>query len=468
MGLVCRGVRGATTVDSNDREAILEATRDLLRRLVLANGIRPEDVASVIFSTTPDLNAEFPAVAARQLGWHDVALFCTHEMNVPGALRRCIRVLIHWNTERAQDEIHHVYIRGARHLRPDRAVEFSPPSPEDEVLDAAPSGPLVLALDAHAGGYTTVIGATNGEVLAHYCSTSSLFLPSGRLVLSRLYDALDAALLEARPRPLRPKSLSAVVLSLDAREPEPLREALRERYGWDEEIRVVDRLTAAHAAAGCPAPAVVLLADARWSALGVDAAGRHQPAPFAGSEAPLSLADRPTSAWLGHRGFEAAISSQLTGPPTPLLDLLLAHTGTASAPELLRLAQGQAGPAFWAALAEPVATAAHRGDEVALRLLDEAGRALGEAGRLLAHLLGLQGDALTVVVAGALADLHPALLRRAGETLQTTLAEAELVPVPHVVAGTLRLALEHMGGPSFRWDHLVRAISAGTGRRSRS
>jgi chorismate mutase len=118
----CRGIRGATTVEANTREAILEGTRDLLERLIAANDLRPEDIASAIFSTTPDLNAEYPAVAARALGWLDTALFCTHEMDVPGGLARCIRVLIHWNTTRRADEIVHVYIRGARTLRPERAT----------------------------------------------------------------------------------------------------------------------------------------------------------------------------------------------------------------------------------------------------------------------------------------------------------------------------------------------------------
>jgi chorismate mutase len=122
MTIVCRGIRGATTCDENTREAILEATRDLLQRIIAVNGVRPEDIASAIFSTTPDLTAEFPAVAARELGWLDTALLCTHEMAVPGSLPRCIRVLIHWNTTRRAEEIIHVYIRGAHTLRPDRSA----------------------------------------------------------------------------------------------------------------------------------------------------------------------------------------------------------------------------------------------------------------------------------------------------------------------------------------------------------
>ncbi|HBY95428.1 MAG: chorismate mutase [Ardenticatenaceae bacterium] len=123
--IVCRGLRGATTVAANERELILEATRELLERLVEANHIEVEDVASVIFSATSDLNAEFPAVAARQLGWHDVALFDCCEIDVPGALPKCIRVLIHWNTARRPGELQHIYLRGAASLRPDRVLRVT-------------------------------------------------------------------------------------------------------------------------------------------------------------------------------------------------------------------------------------------------------------------------------------------------------------------------------------------------------
>jgi chorismate mutase len=115
----CRGVRGATTADANTSEAILEATRQLLALMIRQNGIQDEDVASAIFTTTPDLNAEFPALAARQLGWLHVALMCHHELAVPGSLRRCVRVLLHWNTDVPADKIVHVYIKDAVTLRPD-------------------------------------------------------------------------------------------------------------------------------------------------------------------------------------------------------------------------------------------------------------------------------------------------------------------------------------------------------------
>ena len=115
----CRGVRGATTADANTSDAILKATRELLALMIRRNGIEPEDVASVIFTTTPDLDAEFPALAARQLNWGNVALMCSHELGVPGSLQKCVRILIHWNTDKPADEIHHVYVKDAVQLRPD-------------------------------------------------------------------------------------------------------------------------------------------------------------------------------------------------------------------------------------------------------------------------------------------------------------------------------------------------------------
>lgn len=120
--IVCRGARGATTVEEDSREAILSATRELLTQMIEANGIQADEIASAIFTTTPDLTSEYPALAARQLGWHDVALLCTHEINVPHGLKHCIRVLVHWNTEKVASEIRHIYIKGAVSLRPDRVA----------------------------------------------------------------------------------------------------------------------------------------------------------------------------------------------------------------------------------------------------------------------------------------------------------------------------------------------------------
>jgi chorismate mutase len=129
--MACRGVRGATTVERNDREEILTATRQLLALMIRRNNIDKLDVASAIFTTTPDLDAEFPALAARQLGWLEVPLLCGHELSVPGSLTLCIRVLVHWNTDRAQNEIEHIYIRDAVRLRPD--LSNLPPVNWDEL-----------------------------------------------------------------------------------------------------------------------------------------------------------------------------------------------------------------------------------------------------------------------------------------------------------------------------------------------
>lgn len=124
--MVCRGIRGATTVVSDDRELILQATRELLGLMIRLNNVDSVDVASAIFTTTPDLHAVFPALAARQLGWLDVPLMCGHEMNVDGALPLCIRILVHWNTTVPQHEIQHVYLREATTLRPDQTLVLSP------------------------------------------------------------------------------------------------------------------------------------------------------------------------------------------------------------------------------------------------------------------------------------------------------------------------------------------------------
>jgi chorismate mutase len=129
--MACRGVRGATTVENNTREEILTATRQLLALMIRRNTIDKLDVASAIFTTTPDLDAEFPALAARQLGWLEVPLLCSHELSVPGSLPRCIRVLVHWNTDRSQHDIHHIYVRDAVKLRPD--LSKLPPVNWDEL-----------------------------------------------------------------------------------------------------------------------------------------------------------------------------------------------------------------------------------------------------------------------------------------------------------------------------------------------
>ena len=115
-----RGIRGATTVDADTPEQVLTATRELLEELLRANAIADfDEVVSAIFTTTTDLTSTFPAEAARKLGMHQVPLLCSQEIPVPGSMRRCIRVLLHVNTEKTQSEIVHVYLREAKRLRPD-------------------------------------------------------------------------------------------------------------------------------------------------------------------------------------------------------------------------------------------------------------------------------------------------------------------------------------------------------------
>jgi chorismate mutase len=118
-----RGIRGATTATGNEAAAIVEATSELLEELVSRNDIRTEEIAFAYFTTTRDLDAEFPALAARRLGWLDVPLLCGHDMEVqqpnPRGVSLCIRIVILYNTDRAQSEMRHAYLRGAEAIKQD-------------------------------------------------------------------------------------------------------------------------------------------------------------------------------------------------------------------------------------------------------------------------------------------------------------------------------------------------------------
>jgi chorismate mutase len=116
-----RAIRGAIQVDADEREAILEATTELVSEVVSRNGLTPDDVISVLFTVTPDLSAEFPALAARKTGFHAVPLMCATEIPVPGAMPRVVRLMAHIETDRARSQIQHVYLRGAVALRLDIA-----------------------------------------------------------------------------------------------------------------------------------------------------------------------------------------------------------------------------------------------------------------------------------------------------------------------------------------------------------
>jgi chorismate mutase len=117
-----RGLRGATTADQNEPMAILDATQELLEALLRANpGLRPEDLACAVFTLTEDLNAAYPAEAARRMGWTAVPMLCAQEIPVPGSLPACIRVLLQWNTDLPQQDVRHIYLGDAARLRPDLA-----------------------------------------------------------------------------------------------------------------------------------------------------------------------------------------------------------------------------------------------------------------------------------------------------------------------------------------------------------
>jgi chorismate mutase len=120
MSKILRGLRGATTATANTRDAILQATEELIRALQEANAFQADDVESVIFTSSPDLTAEYPARAARRLGWDSVPLLGASEVAVPDGVPRCIRVLLHFYTDKPSRELKHMYLREAAKLRPDR------------------------------------------------------------------------------------------------------------------------------------------------------------------------------------------------------------------------------------------------------------------------------------------------------------------------------------------------------------
>jgi chorismate mutase len=119
--MAVRAIRGATQVDADDREQVLEATRELVTAVLERNDLAHDDVISILFTATPDLTSEFPALAARELGMGDVPLMCATEIGVPHALPRVLRLMAHVETDRPRAEVQHVYLRGAVALRRDIA-----------------------------------------------------------------------------------------------------------------------------------------------------------------------------------------------------------------------------------------------------------------------------------------------------------------------------------------------------------
>ncbi|NJD03055.1 MAG: chorismate mutase [Ruminiclostridium sp.] len=114
-----RAVRGATTINCNTAVEIISETSTLLKEIIKENSIDMDEIISVFFTVTRDINAEFPAVAARKLGWTNIALLCTNEIDVPGSMEKCIRVMLHFNSDKKNSELKHIYRNEARKLRPD-------------------------------------------------------------------------------------------------------------------------------------------------------------------------------------------------------------------------------------------------------------------------------------------------------------------------------------------------------------
>jgi chorismate mutase len=131
--MTTRGIRGATTIETDSEEEILSNTSELLKEILVSNpGLIPEDIACAIFTTTADITAAFPARAARNIGWNRVPMICAQEIPVPDSLPMCIRVLINWNTNKKQAEIQHVYLQAAITLRPELTANVSRPRSKGE------------------------------------------------------------------------------------------------------------------------------------------------------------------------------------------------------------------------------------------------------------------------------------------------------------------------------------------------
>jgi prephenate dehydratase len=176
-----RGIRGATTSPGDKAEDVLARTRELLSEIHKRNGFQPPDLAAILFTTTADLDSAFPAMAARELGWRDTATLCSHEIDVPGGLPRCIRVLILWNTDRPASEIHHVYLYEAESLRPDRA-EIPPAEQRPASVYAVPAS---IAFQGEHGAFSeeAILIGLSGETDRISCRTfAEIFLAvsSGR------------------------------------------------------------------------------------------------------------------------------------------------------------------------------------------------------------------------------------------------------------------------------------------------
>jgi len=313
------------------------------------------------------------------------------------------------------------------------AIEATVPLPPlpDDALDPAPLGPLRLVLEAHRLGYLSALVDAQGTVLSQHRSTHSLWTVQGDLVVSRLFDALDAMLMEARPRPIHPSLVRTVVLALEQPPSDLLATMLGDRYGWhDERLHIISRPEARHHALGRPIPALVALAD-----LTLDAHVwlSHTDTPLA-TPAPADWPDLLPS--LVRHACDAALDALYANRHSPLVSHLCAALNTPDADALADWLTQAHTPEELAAAAPAVAHAAHDGDATAQHLLERLGNVLARHIQLALHRLGAKQP--TLFITGQALDLHPIV----GQSLEQALCQAHLQvyflqPSPSVLDGCL-------------------------------
>jgi len=187
-----RAVRGATTVEANTREEIINAVTELLIKIVIENEISREDIISVNFTTTADIDAVYPAVAARQLGWTNIAMSCTNEMAVPGSLGMCIRVMLYFNTDKKNSDLKYVYLKKAESLRPDLKKENTAETPGIKIAIDGPAGAGKSTVAKHLARILNII----------YLDTGAMYRTVALKAIKSGIDPKDAAKVELMLRDL--------------------------------------------------------------------------------------------------------------------------------------------------------------------------------------------------------------------------------------------------------------------------
>jgi prephenate dehydratase len=294
--MTTRGIRGATTAAENSETAIVEATQELLQAVVAANDLDPSDLASAIFTATSDLTAVHPALAARKMGWHHVPLLSASEIAVPDSIPNCIRVLLHWNTDRPPYAINHVYLRGAVQLRPDLQVDESEikpkptvPAPARGLVAAHGSGPVSVAYQGapgansqeaifqHFGPQTSTVACHSFEDIFHAVEDGQAtlgLLPVENSQAGSINQAFDLLLdhdlrvvgevkFRVRHCLLAPQGTSSADIRRIRSHPQALAQCERylKNHGW-EAVPAYDTAGAARELAADPQPNTAVIASA--------------------------------------------------------------------------------------------------------------------------------------------------------------------------------------------------------------